>query len=380
MNRQARIVLAASVLIISALPARAECNISDAKLEEAILQKPELRDGANRQMVRDLRALRDSAFILWSYARHDDCERVLASIRDLIASPSMGNLGDNDEDEADQQLAAREPMLERGGAVIGRREDADAKPLIDIDELGPGLRADEILGAEVRSSDDKIIGEVRNVVIGTKDREDYVVVASGGFFTVGKDSIVVPLRSLQISQGRESFYLRIPEREMRDVPLMPDQDYSWLSDAKPPFGGPKQVLAYPGRYAHRVAIANSRLIIMADRKVELRCGDYRQRCKSRVVCLTPTSSSGVLCCTPCRMASIVCAINSSSTAIVDHRLPRDQSSWSSIAACHCGRNSAKSRSRYPVFNDFVLCLFFAVALSAAQPGRNISCQQLLLRQ
>ncbi|WP_195165191.1 PRC-barrel domain-containing protein [Mesorhizobium sp. NBSH29] len=230
MNRQAKIVLAASVLIISALPARAECNISDAKLEEAILQKPELRDGANRQMVRDLRALRDSAFILWSYARHDDCERVLASIRDLIASPSMGNLGDNDEDEADQQFAAREPMLERGGAVIGRREDADAKPLIDIDELGPGLRADEILGAEVRSSDDKIIGEVRNVVIGTKDREDYVVVASGGFFTVGKDSIVVPLRSLQISQGRESFYLRIPEREMRDVPLMPDQDYSWLSD------------------------------------------------------------------------------------------------------------------------------------------------------
>src|SRR5271170_7723063 len=32
----------------------------------------------------------------------------------------------------------------------------------------------------------------------------------------------------------------------------------WVVYAKPPFGGPKQVLAYLGRYTHRVAIANSR--------------------------------------------------------------------------------------------------------------------------
>ena len=34
--------------------------------------------------------------------------------------------------------------------------------------------------------------------------------------------------------------------------------------AKPPFGGPEQVLAYLGRYTHRVAIANSRLVSMTD--------------------------------------------------------------------------------------------------------------------
>jgi Putative transposase len=32
----------------------------------------------------------------------------------------------------------------------------------------------------------------------------------------------------------------------------------WVVHAKPPFGGPEQVLAYLGRYTHRVAIANSR--------------------------------------------------------------------------------------------------------------------------
>ena len=87
----------------------------------------------------------------------------------------------------------------------GRRGRKDAKPLMRIDELAPGLRADEIIGMEVRSSDDKIVGEVRNIVFGTKDRRDYAIVASGGFFTPGKDSIVVPIQSLKVSQERVSF-------------------------------------------------------------------------------------------------------------------------------------------------------------------------------
>lgn len=102
--------IAAPLALFCALgvtPAFAVCNISDAKLEEAVLKSPELRKPENRYLVRDLRKLRDAAFILWSYGLHDDCERVLANIRQLIASPSMGKLGDNDEDEADQQLAAR---------------------------------------------------------------------------------------------------------------------------------------------------------------------------------------------------------------------------------------------------------------------------------
>ncbi len=229
--KPARILsICALVSALGASQAMADCNISDAQLEEAILQKPELREPANRQMVRDLRNLRDSAFILWSYGRHADCERLLSSIRELVTSPSMGSLGGSDEDEAEQQFAAREPMVQRGGAAVGRREEAGALPLIGVDEMAPGLLADEIIGAEVRSSDDKIVGEVRNVVFGTKDRRDYAIVASGGFFIPGKDSIVVPIRFLQVSQERESFYLMIPEAEVKTVPLMPDQDYDWLAD------------------------------------------------------------------------------------------------------------------------------------------------------
>src|SRR5580765_8115084 len=94
--------------------AKADCQIADAKLEEAILKNPRLRGATNRQAVRDLRSLRDAAFTLRSYGRHDDCERLLGNIRELIAGPSMGTLGDNDEEEADKQIAAREPKVRRG--------------------------------------------------------------------------------------------------------------------------------------------------------------------------------------------------------------------------------------------------------------------------
>jgi hypothetical protein len=232
MMTSTRILLAASLLsALGCTAATAECQIADAKLEEAILQNPQLRGPGNRQAVRDLRQLRDAAFTLWSYGRHDDCERLVANIRELIAGPNMGSLGGNDEDEATKQIESREPKIQRGGAQ-GVRGNADAKPLIRIDELAPGLRADEIIGTEVRSSDDKIVGEVRNIVFGMKDRQDYAIVASGGFFTPGKDSFVVPIRSLNVSQGRESFFLPISKEALQAVPLMPDQEYKWLSDQK----------------------------------------------------------------------------------------------------------------------------------------------------
>jgi len=43
---------------------------------------------------------------------------------------------------------------------------------------------------------------------------------------------------------------------------------------KPPFAGPEHVLAYLGRYTHRVAISNDRLLAVADGRVRFRWRDY----------------------------------------------------------------------------------------------------------
>jgi putative transposase/transposase-like zinc-binding protein len=59
----------------------------------------------------------------------------------------------------------------------------------------------------------------------------------------------------------------------------------WVVYAKPPFGGPEQVLAYLGRYTHRVAIANSRLVSLTESDVAFRWKDYRHRGKAKVMTL-----------------------------------------------------------------------------------------------
>ena len=125
--------------------------------------------------------------------------------------------------------SALEPKVQRG-ATQGRRGDRGAKPLLEVDGLVQGLRSDQFIGAEVRSSDDRIVGEVRSIVFGTKDRRDYAIVASGGFFTPGKDSIVVPIRSLRVSQERDVFFLPMSDAAVKSVPPMPDQEYGWLAD------------------------------------------------------------------------------------------------------------------------------------------------------
>jgi len=45
------------------------------------------------------------------------------------------------------------------------------------------------------------------------------------------------------------------------------QDKEWITYSKQPFGGPEQVLEYLGRYTHRVAITNNRILSIEDDKV-----------------------------------------------------------------------------------------------------------------
>ena len=59
----------------------------------------------------------------------------------------------------------------------------------------------------------------------------------------------------------------------------------WVVYAKPPFGGPDQVLAYLGRYTHRVAIANARLVGITDEHVAFRWRDYRHHSRAKVMTL-----------------------------------------------------------------------------------------------
>jgi len=60
----------------------------------------------------------------------------------------------------------------------------------------------------------------------------------------------------------------------------------WVVYAKPTFGGPAQVLRYLGRYTHRVAISNHRLLAFDGKSIRFRWKDYAHGNKQRVMTLT----------------------------------------------------------------------------------------------
>lgn len=49
---------------------------------------------------------------------------------------------------------------------------------------------------------------------------------------------------------------------------------AWVVYCKPPFAGPDHVLAYLGRYTHRVALSNDRLLDLTEDRVRFRWRDY----------------------------------------------------------------------------------------------------------
>jgi hypothetical protein len=67
--------------------------------------------------------------------------------------------------------------------------------------------------------------------------------------------------------------------------LTPVHRAEWVVYAKRPFAGPGQVLDYVGRYTHRVAISNNRLLSMDDGKVGFRWKDYRDGNRQKTMTL-----------------------------------------------------------------------------------------------
>jgi hypothetical protein len=63
------------------------------------------------------------------------------------------------------------------------------------------------------------------------------------------------------------------------------RDKKWIVYAKPPFGGPEHVLRYLGRYTHRIAISNHRLLSFDGQQVSFRWKDYAHGGKRRIMTL-----------------------------------------------------------------------------------------------
>jgi hypothetical protein len=71
----------------------------------------------------------------------------------------------------------------------------------------------------------------------------------------------------------------------------------WIVYAKKPFGSPAHVLDYLGRYTHRVALSNDRILSARNRAVTFSYRDRKNQDRKKTMPLMPTNSSAASCST-----------------------------------------------------------------------------------
>ena len=84
--------------------------------------------------------------------------------------------------------------------------------------------------------------------------------------------------------GGSTAALADPEAFRRFIARLRTHD--WIVYSKPPFAGAEQVMAYLGRYTHRVAIANHRLVSFDNGQVRFRWRDYAHGNKNKIMTLS----------------------------------------------------------------------------------------------
>ena len=125
----------------------------------------------------------------------------------------------------------------------------------------------------------------------------HCVVPAGGFdpgysrWVHPKYAFFLPVKVLsRVFRGKYLALLQQALRKRRiDCPstliraLLKDD---WVVYAKPAFGDPARVLRYLGRYTHRVAISNQRLLSFDGQRVSFRWRDYAHGNKQRIMTLS----------------------------------------------------------------------------------------------
>jgi Putative transposase/Transposase zinc-binding domain len=76
------------------------------------------------------------------------------------------------------------------------------------------------------------------------------------------------------------------DRQAFNRHLDPVRNSEWVVYAKPPFAGPRQVVDYVGRYTHRVAISNHRIVDIEGGEVKFTWRDYRDNNQQKTMTLS----------------------------------------------------------------------------------------------
>jgi hypothetical protein len=113
-----------------------------------------------------------------------------------------------------------------------------------------------------------------------------VQVLSARFRHLFRDALLQAFQQGQLSFFGDLAGLSDPQTFCRW--LQAASNRRWVVYAKRPFGGPAQVIDYLGRYTHRVALSNNRLVSCNNSEVRFRYKDYAHGNQRKVMTLVGT--------------------------------------------------------------------------------------------
>jgi|SRR5579884_2677009 len=92
-------------------------------------------------------------------------------------------------------------------------------------------KASEVIGKNVKSTDGKDLGEIKDLAIDPLDGDiEYAVLSFGGFLGVGDKYFAVPWGALALSQDKKHFVLDVSRRDLAQAPGFDKHNWPDLSD------------------------------------------------------------------------------------------------------------------------------------------------------
>lgn len=106
------------------------------------------------------------------------------------------------------------------GTATAQSTDGFSQSLRYEDYLkGEDLRASKLIGERVRNATGDALGEIEELVIGSKDRDDTLIIVSvGGLFDIGDKLVALPYDDLRVSRDGDTFYFDRSEAQLKDAP------------------------------------------------------------------------------------------------------------------------------------------------------------------
>jgi sporulation protein YlmC with PRC-barrel domain len=205
----------AGTALLSAPAFAEECAQALRDYNETVMSEEGYRQSIAPGQQADLRQLRDAALILSNAGQDEACNEVVAAIKD-IAEQSR---------EAAEQPADAEEWQSR---QVERLKTAKS-----LDEMTGQLRAEEIIGSDVRNMENSELGEIEDILLATKEGDSsYATVSHGGFIGLGEKQIAVPMKQLMVTEDKDTYILNVSEETLENAPSFERGEFDAISDEK----------------------------------------------------------------------------------------------------------------------------------------------------